>query len=114
MRSREDLQKDLREISKKIWVLEFINLSSLIFRSRRIRAKNQIAVRQNSMLKKELEAILLHQNIRFPEITKKGFPGHKSHEISLEKLPILKIHAEDMKLIVDAIFSRSQEELYSS
>ncbi len=38
-------------------------------------------------------------------------PRPKSHEISLKNLPILKIHAEDMKLIVDAILRRSQEEL---
>ena len=40
-----------------------------------------------------------------------GYPRPKSHEISLENLPILKIHNEDMKLIVDAILSRSQKEI---
>ena len=38
-------------------------------------------------------------------------PLPKSHEISLENLPILN---KDRKLIVDAILSRSQEELKSS
>ena len=35
------------------------------------------------------------------------FPRPESHEISLENLLILKIHNEDMKLIVDAILRRS-------
>ena len=39
------------------------------------------------------------------------YPRSKSHEISLENLPILKIHTKDMKLIVDAILSRYHEEL---
>ena len=38
------------------------------------------------------------------------FPGPKSHEISLKNL--LTIHAEDMKLIVDAILRRSHHEFF--
>ena len=56
--------------------------------------------------KKGKKHFSLKKKERKIEIMSENNPRPKSHEISLENLPILKIHNKDMKLIVDAILSR--------